>query len=602
MRISGSLFGFVILLLLANGCSQDSAFIPSEYLENARMYKPGRDEQVKLRQQVEKRGEDFDEAWGLVRDYIPPTANHYHSALLDQWAHRLRSNAQYALDLLEAGEPEMRERSFCIWDRILTYQDTDPDSPTYGIWPYYAEEPLKDMKRPDWNWADFIGVIMLETYMKYSELLPDSLITGMEEALLHASLSIKKRDVKPDYTNIAIMGTLVTHLTGRLFSHRELNEYADMRLKRFYDYSMNLGGFEEYNSPTYTVVALNELMRMKQFMLEPEALEMVDYCYRLGWETLASRFHPPSGQLAGPHSRSYSTLLRQGFYDLLYGASDGSINYGNASVPADKFRLNHAIPEDLIFSFQELSQDKVVIDTFSTDQNPVIGTTYLHPLFALGTTNRSTTWQQRRPWLIYWKNGQEVCYLRVRLFHDGEDFGIGNIFSVQDENKVLTAMNFATNGGDYHLHLDRISEGRFRASDVRLRFEIVPSSLLDQVKLHQNRILLSDNILRIEINMLYSEFGNRILTRETGSDDGSCWIDWVIYRGEEQEFNLNDPERAVFAWSTLVSAESGEPVISSPEYELTGDSLLLGFEDLSLCVPVKPAPEKVLQNHTMIEY
>lgn len=598
-RISGSLFSLVMLILLASGCSQDSGFDPSDYMNNAQLYLPSPDEQVLLKQQVEKRGESFDEAWSMVRDYIPPTANHYHSALVDQWVHRLRSNAQYALDLLEAGDPELRERSFLIWDRILTYQDTDPDSPTYGIWPYNAEESLKEMKRPDWNWADFIGVIILETYMKYPEILPDSLITRMEDAILHASLSIKKRDVKPDYTNIAIMGTLVTHLTGRLFNHQELIEYADMRLKRFYDYSRKLGGFEEYNSPTYTVVALNELMRMKQYMLEPAALEMVDYCYRLGWETLAAHFHPPSAQLAGPHSRSYSTLLGQGFYDLLYGASGGKINYGNATVRTDKFRLSHTIPEDLISCFQEIKQEKVIIDTFSTDPNPIIGTTYLNPRFSIGTTNRSTTWQQRRPWLIYWRDGQEIGYMRVRLFHDGEDFGIGNIFSVQNKNKVLSAMNFATNGGDYHLHLDRISDGKFLASDVRLRFEIGPSAMLDKINLEKNRIILSDNNLWIEIKMLYSEFGNHIMTREAGSDDRSCWIDWVIYQGEEQEFNLNNLDRAIFGWSTLVSEEA---VISSPEFELTGDSLLLSFEDLSLCVPVKPAPEKELQNHTMIEY
>jgi len=160
-------------------------------------------------------------------------------------------------------------------------------------------------------------------------------------------------------------------------------------------------------------------------------------------------------------------------------------------------------------------------------------------------------------------------------------------------------MNFATNGGDYHLHLDRISEGKFLASDVRMRFEIGPAAKLDQIKLDKNRIILSDSTLRIEINMLYSEFGNQIMTRETGNDDRSCWIDWIIYQGEEQEFNLNNLDRAIFGWSTLVSEEA---VINSPEYELRGDSLLLSFEDLSLCVPLKPAPEKELQNHTMIEY
>ena len=92
-------------------------------MENAQLYLPTPDEQGLLRQQVERRGENFDETWGLVRDFIPPTANHYHSALVDQWVHRLRSNAEYALDLLETGDPELRERSFRIWAG-LTWQSS----------------------------------------------------------------------------------------------------------------------------------------------------------------------------------------------------------------------------------------------------------------------------------------------------------------------------------------------------------------------------------------------------------------------------------------------------------------------------------------------
>ena len=63
----------------------------------------------------------------------------------------------------------------------------------------------------------------------------------MEAALIHACRSIQQRDIKPGYTNIAIMGTLVTYLTGHLLDERDLQQYADMRLRRFYDYTMALG-------------------------------------------------------------------------------------------------------------------------------------------------------------------------------------------------------------------------------------------------------------------------------------------------------------------------------------------------------------------------
>ncbi len=125
-----------------------------------------------------------------------------------------------------------------------------------------------------------------------------------------------------------------------------------MRMKRFYDYTKKLGGFVEYNSPTYTRVALDELVRMKQYILDPATLEMVDFCYYTGWKVLSSHFHAPTGRLAGPHSRSYSTLHRSSFFDFLYGASDGKVNVDEAKKPLNYYKLQHKIPVDLLANLE----------------------------------------------------------------------------------------------------------------------------------------------------------------------------------------------------------------------------------------------------------
>ncbi len=319
--------------------------------------------------------------------------------------------------------------------------------------PIISKEPLAQMNKPDWNWADFIGVDLLETYMKHYDALPDDLRSDMAEAIVHASHSIRKRDVKPGYTNIAIMGTLVTYLSAHLFDLPETKAYADMRLRRFYDYTLDLGGFAEYNSPTYTRVALDELCRMRQYILEPDAKELINYCYETAWEVLASHFHPPTAQLAAPHSRSYATLLREDFYDLLYGASQDAIDYHQAQLPVNYYKLQHELPTDLVPRFLQLTQAKVEIDTFSVGDNPVVGYTYLHPKYCVGTANRSTTWQQRRPLVAYWGTPEQPRYLQPKLLHDHVEFAAGNIFSAQDENRVLTALNLATDGGDYHISM-----------------------------------------------------------------------------------------------------------------------------------------------------
>ena len=118
------------------------------------------------------------------------------------------------------------------------------------------------------------------------------------------------------------------------------------------------------------------------------------------------------------------------------------------------------------------------------------------------------------------------------------DFGVGNIFTVQDHNTALTGLNFAIDGGDYHISLDRISQGRFRASDLRLRFEASPPTLLDSLSLRADQVRMGDHPVEIQLDMLHAEFGPFPLQIEKGRDENHCWVDWIIYRGEERDFDL----------------------------------------------------------------
>ena len=82
----------------------------------------------------------------------------YHTTVRDgTWVHQTRSGVDYAIALLQSGDPARVERARLVVAKVLTLQDANPTSPTYGIWPWLLEEPLAKMSPPDWNWADFIG-------------------------------------------------------------------------------------------------------------------------------------------------------------------------------------------------------------------------------------------------------------------------------------------------------------------------------------------------------------------------------------------------------------------------------------------------------------
>ncbi|MCY7350412.1 MAG: hypothetical protein LH606_07065 [Cytophagaceae bacterium] len=553
-------------------------------------------DRLAVMESLKKDDDAWDDAVGLPKKFIPSTANHYHSARLNQTLHPLRDAANYASRLLDSNDPAYRQRAFRVIERLLSRQDGDPASPTFGVWPYYDEESLKQMAAPDYNWADFIGVALLEDYLNHGDVLPTELREAMKKGILQAAKAIVKRDVKPGYTNIAIMGTFVTYVASHLFDLPEMQAYADMRLKRFYDFTMNLNGFAEYNSPTYTRVALNELARMKKYLLDPEALRMTEACYRLGWQGLAAHFHPPTGQLAGPHSRSYSTLLRSDFYPFLASASQGQGVYGTIPKIASDYRLPHRIPAELVGRFRVLSQPAVTIDTFGLGQNSPVGYTYLRPEYCLGTVSRGTLWEQSRPFIAYWGTVEQPRYLRVRLLHDFVDFCAGNLFTAQKEGQTLSGLCLATNGGDYHPSLDRLKDGRFEAADLRLRFEISDPRLLEKLTLDGPAFSFTDDRVSVRVKMLQAKFGDYAIRVEKGQDAKTSYVDWIIHAGAKRAFNLTELAEVLFAWATAFSTS---PV---PETALTTTQLVpeagaatLRWGDLTLRVPAKPDTEAQLQ-------
>ncbi|MEI6143379.1 MAG: hypothetical protein WCP85_29145, partial [Mariniphaga sp.] len=269
----------------------------------------------------------------------------YHTDASSGVFHEVRSSFSYAVLLLDLGDDRYTQRAFDVIGKTITLQDQDTTSKSCGVWPYYMEEPLATKKAPiDFNWADFNAVSLLDVWMGHQSRIPEKLKPAIKNALILAAKSIQKRNVGLGYTNIAIMGTYVTYMVSHLFNLPDLNEYASARLKRFYDYTLDKGGFSEYNSPTYTIVALDELFRMKSHIVEPVAKQQIDSLYSIGWEIIARHYHKPTGQWAGPHSRSYSTLVKPSFYAILKEASNGRIDTGIEEKRSD-VKIKHQLPE-----------------------------------------------------------------------------------------------------------------------------------------------------------------------------------------------------------------------------------------------------------------
>nr|WP_293834940.1 hypothetical protein [uncultured Arsenicibacter sp.] len=519
----------------------------------------------------------------------------YHRDATGGTLHEIRGSFSYALALLNSGDPALRQRAFAVLERCIGLQDTLANSPTRGIWAYYLEESLQTKKTPpDFNMADFNAVTLLDIRMSHGEQLPPALNAAVKKSLILAAESIKKRDMGPYYTNISAMGSYVTYMVGYLFGLPGMLDYARKRIETFYAYTLRKGGFTEYNSPTYTITALEELNRMQQHIAEPAVRQMADSLYALGWTMLARHYHRPTGQWTGPHSRSYSTLVKPGFYYLLHEASGGTL-YPEAAKNLDWStygRLTHRIPDHLMPYFTRPVYPRLETDVFEPDAPEIKGTSYLTDGFAVSTANRSSMWNQRRPFLAYWGSVAKPRYLQVRFLHDDYDFSSASFYSQQRDGQVLAAINLNTNAGDKHITLDVLKDGVVQARDLRLRFEFgnqtdslsLPSALNEPV-------LINSDGLRLSLNLFSALFDGKAGHWETGGKGNTRWLDYVLYSGPVTRFDLNQLRETILGFTFHIGEKPLKTKAMKPDFTIINQHLNTGWQGMSLSVPVNILPQ-----------
>ncbi len=493
----------------------------------------------------------------------------YHTTLTGGTVHPTRDSFKYAVALLDSGQPEREKRAEAVLHRLIALQDQDPNSRTYGIWSWFVEEPLDKMSPPDWNWADFCGTQLLQVAIDHRSRLPLELQQKVRDSILHAARSVQRRDVQPGYTNIALMGTYVTLVAGEQFNNSELLNYGRKRLRRFWEYTVQKGSFSEYNSPTYTCVAIEEISRMMQHVRDEDSQKLLEKLNEFAWQHLARRFHAPTRQWAGPHSRCYSTLLGPGTLGLIQRASDGRVELvseADAWQSIDAQRITLKCPKSCDLYFTELPTPRMEVEAFvrnERDEHDIVGRTYLHPDFTLASVNIGDFWNQRRPLIAYWNTPAGVTAMRLRVLHDNYDYSSASLFTVQDGADILAAVVFATDRGDTHISLDKIKDATIEAKDLRLRLQF--EGAFDDLALpaiDKTEITKPVNFTAGPLVGTYcihsAAFHDLPLTIESGRDAETAWIDLVLYDGPQREFNFAKIEKAAIVLTLSLSCVASD--------------------------------------------
>ena len=203
---------------------------------------------------------------------------------------------------------------------------------------------------------------------------------------------------------------------------------------------------------------------------------VIDRLHQRIWLHLGSHWHAPTRQLAGPMSRCYQTdigsplWIQKAVGGAIPFASLEEIKARRVSIPGEIATLDYECPKNVLSLFLQTPSAHQHRELFT---GTVVGTTWLTPIFCLGSANQSDFWVQRRPLLAYWGgDARPAHYLQLRVMHDDYDFASALFYSVQDKENVAGAINFRTPGGDKHPSLDPVKDGAFAASRIAVHCEL----------------------------------------------------------------------------------------------------------------------------------
>lgn len=567
------------------------------------MFKSEKDYELFLKV-LEREKSAYDPEWKLLAK--PFSSPGYHTTLKGGTVHPTRESLGCAVALFDSvrtgKEPfaeENRARARDIVETILSLQDTDPESKTYGIWSWFADEPLSQMAPPDWNWADFLGKELLQIVIDHREAVGEALYGRVKEGIYHACRSIMRRDMGPHYTNISIMGTFVTHTAGERFGWEDILAYAKKRLRALYDYNMGHGAFREYNSPTYTIVAVEDIARMRRYFLDPESRALLDGLNAMAWESIAKHFHYPTRQWAGPHSRCYSTIQPVTFLYRVQRALGGGVEFVPEreieekyleAIPLELFRNETACPPEFLRYFIGFPGDHDANCAYikpGMGETPALAAAWMTADYALSSFYHSTFWNQVRALLLYFGDAENPHGMALRCLHDFYDFASGAIHSVQREDTVVSVVNFATDGGDTHCNLDMVKDATIEASDLRLRFEISGVKTTDDVAVEEvgpGRFRLDCRGASYWISVPYAVFGEGEASFAFSRGEGKAFVDVILYMGEKKPIRFAELSKAACG---LVLSAGREAAASARE---EGNTLVVESDGLVMTGSLKSAP------------
>ena len=159
------------------------------------------------------------------------------------------------LRLVAQGGPEDLELAGKMIDAVLLCQERRPDDANYGNFLWYQENEVVE----DLNGVSFTLNTMIPMMIRHGDRLPPDLRQRILESIRLGLNATARLDVSPGYTNIAVFDIVNTCLGGELLHDPVFIARGRLKLALWMLFTAKFGIPFEYNSPTYTGVAIDAL-------------------------------------------------------------------------------------------------------------------------------------------------------------------------------------------------------------------------------------------------------------------------------------------------------------------------------------------------------
>ncbi|MDA0746985.1 MAG: hypothetical protein O2954_10730 [bacterium] len=388
-------------------------------------------------------------------------AGRHYSAETHLLGTEVRGAAAYALFLVAGGDPEDCRTAEAVVAAGGAQQETASSSPHSGWFRHSSDSETFE----DPNWAAFCAAYLMHIPRAYGDRVGEACRDEIEAAVRRACAAIRKRDVSPGYTNIALLSAAVLSVGGEMYGASAYLEEGRRKLKELVAHINLTGGFQEYSSPTYYGVNFSALCWMGMFVQDEEIRDLAQRVQARLWHTVAAHFHAPTGQLGGPYGRAYGTVLQR------YA---GAVKYYLHKVLGDGFALGEndvhghdtsyaglaaiqqlACPEGALERMRNPDYPRMVEETVRTDGRALgpgyVGpfeqmTTYLADAYVLGTVNSKDCWEQRRNLLAHWVERKGEVGVLSDAIRENDAPASGRscwFWSAQKEGKTLVLYDFS---------------------------------------------------------------------------------------------------------------------------------------------------------------